>query len=143
MTTSTSNTGDIPSSPFAHRRIAHYHGDIVRILFLASALIMLAAQTTGTSLPFSTIQVVIFAVILVILAGVTNPAQAWIHYLNEVVAVFGAVRFGITAIEEYQGRQNLLDPQYLYVEVLALLFFIAVYFATKTIRGILLRPSLT
>jgi len=126
-----------------HRPVAHYHGDTVRALFVIMAVVMLIAETTGASLPLSTLGIVSFAVVLMVAAGIANPAQSWIHYVNVVLAVFGAISFGLYAIEQYRATHDVLTPTFLYAEVLALLFLTSVYYATKTVRGLLLRPHLS
>jgi hypothetical protein len=133
---------ELPEGPYRHRHVAHYHGDTVRALFVTQAVVMFVAETTGASLPLATVQVVVFAVGLVVAAGITNPAQAWIHFVNAGLAIYGAMLFGLYAIETYQTYHDIFAPTYLYAEVLAALFLISVYFTTKTIRGTLLRPHL-
>ena len=125
------------------RSAMHYHGDVVRVLFVASALLMLGAETLGGEMPLSTVGIVAFAIVLVVAAGITNPAQAWIHYLNFIIAVCGAGVFGLFAIERYQVSHTFVEVTYLSAEALALIFLFAVYYTTKTVRGILLRPHLT
>lgn len=132
--------GDIDEGPLHHRHVAHYHGDTVRTLFVVSAVILLVAETTGASLPLTMTGIVALAVALVVAAGITNPAQAWIHFLNAIVSIYGAVTFGMYAIEQYHRSHNFTDTTYLFAETLALLFLVAVYFTTKTVRGVLLRP---
>jgi len=134
---------EIPEGPIYHRHIAHYHGDTVRFLFVAAAVIMLVAETTGASLPLPIFGIVTLAVILVIAAGIANPAQEWIHFINAILAIYGAVTFGLYAIQQYQTTHSFFSQTYLFAEALALVFLIAVYYTTKTVRGVLLRPHLT
>ncbi|MDE2021353.1 MAG: hypothetical protein KGI71_00240, partial [Patescibacteria group bacterium] len=61
------------------RKIPHYHGDAVRVLLVASALVLIIAQSTGAQLPLSTTEAVISAMVLVVSAGITNPTQSPIH----------------------------------------------------------------
>ena len=124
------------------RRIPHYHGDEVRVLFVISAVVIIVAQSTGAELPFSTFGAVTAAVVLVVAAGITNPAQFWIHWLNALLAILGTIRFGITAVEHYRAGVSFLDPSFTYVEALALLSLIALYFTTRTIRGIHMRREI-
>lgn len=125
------------------RTVPHYHGDEVRTLFFVSAIVLIIAQSTGAELPLSTIGTVASAVALVIMAGITNPAQYGIHFVNALISVFGALLFGITAIDKYRAGVRLLDASFVYVEVLALFSLLALYFATRTIRGLLQRPELS
>jgi hypothetical protein len=123
------------------RRIPHYHGDEVRVLFVVSAVVLIVAQSTGAELPLSTTGAVMSAVLLVVAAGITNPAQGWIHWFNEFVAMYGTFLFGTSAVSHYRAGTSIFDPSFIYIEALALIALIALYFTTKTIRGFHLRPS--
>ncbi len=54
----------------------HYHGDYVRMLFIAAAVLLFVTQFTGDDLPFTPGTSLIIVVALVVAAGITNPAQA-------------------------------------------------------------------
>ena|SRR3989344_1802760 len=125
------------------KSMRHYHGDTVRVLFITAAVIMLLAESTGAVLPLAITGTVIVAVGLVILAGITNPAQLWIHWCNAAMAIVNAYLFGTVAIEHFRQTQTFFDSSYFFSEVLAIIFLISVYFAVKTVRGLLLRPHLT
>lgn len=124
------------------RSVLHYHGDEVRVLFFTAALVLLVAQSTGADLPLSTIGAVTLAIILVIAAGITNPAQSAIHWLNALLSAGGVILFGTTAINHYRGGASIFDPSFVYIEALALLSLVALYFTTRTIRGDLQREDL-
>ena len=123
------------------RRIPHYHGDETRVVFFISALILIVAQSTGADLPLTTTGTVIAAVLLVVTAGVTSPAQSWIHWLNAFLAAYGTIIFGMTAVERYRSDISFLEASFVYVEVLALLSLVALYFTTRTIRGLFQREK--
>ena len=118
----------------------HYYGDTVRILFVLGALTLFVAESIGAELPLPIAGAVAAAVVLVIAAGITNPQQLWIHYVNELIAILGTLIFASRAIEYWRQGIGVLDISYLFTEVMALLSIIALYFATKTVRGVLLRP---
>lgn len=124
-----------------HREIPHYHGDNVRVIFVVSAVVLIVAQSTGAELPLSTTAAVIGAILLVILAGITNPAQGWIHWANEFIAMFGVLLFGTSAIDHYRAGLSVFDSSFAYIETLALLSLIALYFTTRTVRGFHLRAD--
>ncbi len=126
-----------------HRAILHYHGDEVRVLFFVSAIILIVARSTGADLPLSTLGTVVSAVVLVIAAGITNPAQYWIHFSNALIAIAGALLFGTTAIDHYRAGMSLFDSSFIYVETLAILSLIALYFTIRTIRGTMQRSELS
>ncbi len=134
--------GDGVESVPQHRRVLHYHGDEERILFFVGAIVLVIAQSTGADLPLSTFGAVIVAVTLVIAAGITNPAQSWIHWFNALLAVGGSLLFGTTAVEHYRAGMSIFDPSFTYTEALALLSLVALYFTTRTIRGRIQRAKL-
>lgn len=121
--------------------IPHYHGDAVRALFVASAILLIVAQSTGATLPLSTFGTIVSAVALVVAAGITNPAQFGIHWFNAFLAIAGTLLFGTAAIGNYRAGISISDSSFLYVEALALLSLVALYFTTRTIRGINQRPD--
>lgn len=124
-----------------HHRIPHYHGDAVRALFFAGAIIIIVAQSTGADLRLSTGGAITLAILLVVAAGITNPAKSWIHWLDAALAVLGTFFFGSTAVEHYRAGVNFFDASFVYIEALALLSLVALYFTTRTIRGFRLRPG--
>ncbi len=125
------------------KRVPHYHGDEVRVLFLVSALVLIVAQSTGADLPLSTAGAVIGAALLVIAAGITNPAQSFIHWFNAFLSFLGTILFGTTAVSHYRAGLSVFDASFASTEALALLSLLALYFTTRTIRGALQRASLS
>lgn len=119
----------------------HYHGDEVRTLFFIGAIILIVAQSTGADLPMPTIGVSVSAVLLVIAAGITNPQQYGIHWMNALIAIFGVLLFGTTAVDHYRAGFSFFDPSFIYVEAIALISLVALYYAIRTIRGLSQRPN--
>lgn len=126
-----------------HRHVWHYHGDETRVLFVLSAVVLIVAQSTGANLPLSTTGAVVSAVVLVIAAGITNPEQGWIHWLNAFLAGYGTFLFGVTAVDHYRAGMSVFDLSFTYTEALALLSLIALYFTVRTVRGFHMRPKLS
>lgn len=126
----------VPKRP----EVPHYHGDAVRAIFVISAIILILARSMSAELPLSTTGAVVSAVVLVIAAGITNPRTQWIHWVNAILAAGGSILFGVTAVAQYSAGESIFDPSFFYIEVLALLSLLALYFTTRTVRGILLRP---
>ena len=129
---------DIPAH---HREIPHYHGDAVRGLFGLSASTLICAFSTGADLPLSTGGAVIGAAILVIAAGITNPVQRAIHWINALLAFIGTIWFGTDVIEQYRAGANALSGSFIFLEALALISLVALYLTVRTIRGIALRTE--
>lgn len=134
------NGGDIVPP---HFEIPHYHGDEARVLFVIGAIVLVVAQSTGAELPLSTLGSVVAAIILVVAAGITNPAQYQIHWANALIAIVGALLFGTAAVDHYRAGVSFFDSSFVYVEALALLSLVALYFTTRTIRGLNQRPDLS
>lgn len=134
--------GEFSKTVPQRHEIQHYHGDSVRVLFFISAIVLIVAQSTGAELPLSTFSAVVLAVVLVVVAGVTNPTQSGIHWLNALIAIAGTLFFGTSAIDYYRAGRSVFDSSFAYVEALALLFLAALYFAVRTIRGSYLRSRL-
>jgi hypothetical protein len=130
------------SVPHRHK-IPHYHGDSVRVLFVISAILIIVAQSTGAELPLSTTGAVISAAMLVVVAGITNPSQGWIHWLSAFIAIIGTLLFGSTAVGHYRAGISVYNPSFVYVEALALLSLVALYFTTRTVRGFHLKQNLS
>ncbi|MDO8408078.1 MAG: hypothetical protein Q7S95_02485 [bacterium] len=127
----------------ARKGVRHYYGDTVRVLFVSGAVLLVIAETTGAHLPLSPLGVIVSAVLLVVAAGITNPEQGWIHFANEAIAVVGTLVFASSAIGHWRDGAGIFDSTYLFVEIIALLSLLSLYFTTKTIRGTLLRPHLS
>lgn len=134
---SSSEGGGIP-----HRHgVPHYHGSAVRALFVIGALVLIVAQSTGAELPFSTFGAVISAVILVIAAGITNPSISWIHWVNAFLSFASTIIFGTSAVAHYRAGLSAFDPSFIFTEAITLIALLALYFSTRTIRGMFLRAT--
>lgn len=114
--------------------IPHYHGDIVRILFVTTAaLSFFSIPLFGHLLPkFGTLFEVAGGILLIALAGLTNPYGRHIMTLNIIVSGIGTFLFELTAISyrEYDSIQLLIIR-----EIGVLLLISALYFSVKTARA--------
>lgn len=126
---------DAPFRETPVRAIPHYHGDAVRIVFVLSAALMFLGEMIGGSLPFSTGATVFLIILLVVSAGITNPAQIWIHWVNLVLSMLGIVVFGGTTLTRFRADAPLNES--LIVSILAVMFLAALYLSTRTVRGLL------
>jgi hypothetical protein len=123
-----------PSPPtFGFPKIPHYHGDTVRMLFiLVAVLSAVAIPLWGDLLPFGLIPQLAGILILVLLAGLTNPHSETVMWINTVVAGLGVLVLEASAISFYN-----VDPIGLFFarEVSVVLLLIAFYFSIKTVRA--------
>ena len=116
-------------------RALHYHGDTVRVLFLLAAGFIFATRFVGAELPFSFGAIMLLILTLVITAGITNPAQRLIHYVNMLVSIAGVLTFGGLTFSRIETAEQLFSGDGL-VALIAFLFLGALYFATRTVRGL-------
>lgn len=119
-------------------RTHHYYGDIVRRLFIAVAVIM----AVGLPLFMDKVPMPAFISILVILAigfaaGLTNPKQTWTTIADFSMAILGLVFFEFLSIESYR-EENGMTLYFFYNQGITVLFFFALYYASKTLRAIYL-----
>lgn len=115
--------------------IAHYHGDIVRILFVSAAALMLVMQFTGDNLPMTPAALLIFVTVLVVAAGITNPAARLIHWFNLLISFTGLVVFGSIAIARLNSVGSFFTHDGL-AAIISFVFLISMYLSTRTIRGV-------
>lgn len=116
--------------------IPHYYGDYVRALFLAVAVLSaVAIPVFGDLLPFGTLPQVAATILLVLLAGLTNPHSRMLLLYDAVVAGIGVLLLETVAISLYRA-----DSFELFVarEAAALAMLFAFYFSIKTLRAMAL-----
>lgn len=121
------------------KNIHHYYGDIVRVLYLASAIFMLLLLPFVTDyIPVPTYLALLVILLLGIVAGVTNPAQKWVAILDTVIALGGVFIFGYLSIESYLSY-SFFNLYFWANQIQAVIFLIALYFSVKTVRGFFLK----
>jgi len=116
--------------------IEHYYGDYVRALFLGAAVLSaVAIPLFGDLLPFGTFVQVGSALLLVLLAGLTNPHSRVLMVYDVVVSGLGVFLLESAAISFYAA-----DTAQLFAarEVAALALLFAFYFSIKTLRAMML-----
>ncbi len=123
----------------SENRVPHYHGDVVRILFMMAAIIMLISLPVfklniGLPSVFSTIAILILG----LTAGFTNPKLIWHGVVNLAVAVVGFLVFMTYMVDSYGGESTAF---FFTNVVLSFIFILAVYFSVKTLRGLMLGNS--
>lgn len=118
---------------------AHYYGDLIRKLFLTAALFMLIM------LPFMNrfLEVPLYFSILILIAisvfaGITNPVQKWVAVFNFAIAVVGVVAAEYQAVNGYT-MYSITHRTFWANQILAIIFLVALYYSTKTVRGMLLK----
>ena len=124
-----------------HFGVNHYYGDTVRILLVIAAGLLLISQFLKN--PFlSPMATLVVVVVYIAAAGLTNPVQTWIHYINVAIAGGSLIIFGSIAITRFQQTHAFLGNS-LIVSVLVIIFLIGLYTAIRTLRGTLMRGAPT
>lgn len=119
-----------------HEGPKHYYGDIVRILFVSAAVLILVAQVAGGA--FLTVSASLVAVIvLAVAAGLTNPVQAWVHWMNVFISALGLLVSGSVFFVRFKSDAGFGSS--VVALLLALIFVFALYTSTRTLRGVLMR----
>lgn len=126
--------------------IYHYYGDVVRRLFLAGGVVILATLPVVWVLsPILTLLGALIVVGLVFQAGVTTPSKEWTAYANTLIAGIALVMFEYSAIYNYIRYDDSGSHTALFylTQILAIIFFFALYFASKTMRAMILHEQVT
>lgn len=116
----------------------HYYGDTVRDFFIFGALIMLVTLPFVVDrLPVPLFVAILLVTLIVFFAGVTNPRQLWSAVIDVAVSLFASFIFEYYAVTTY--IEHSWNDGFVWInEMLAIIFFIAFYFAVKTVRGFFL-----
>src|SRR3989344_2051869 len=123
---------DYARHPFV-KQVSHYYGDTVLQIFIATAALMLLTapfygDTLRIELPFE----IAGALILVALAALANPHNKTSMVANAIAAGVGMVIFETWALYLYQESSW---AQFTLREIVAVLFLVAFYFSTQTVRA--------
>ncbi|TSC85883.1 MAG: hypothetical protein G01um10148_791 [Parcubacteria group bacterium Gr01-1014_8] len=113
--------------------LAHYHGDHVRRLFIAAAGAMLVlAPFLSSYMPYTLPFEILGAVVIVVLAALTNPKKEMVMMANAFAAGIGVVANETIALFAYFDGSIFI---FFGREVIAFLFIFALYFSLKTVRA--------
>lgn len=122
--------------PIRRRKLRHYYGDITRNLFLAAGGTMLIFIPLQGSIFPEAAFLFIFGVILVcVLAGLTDARKRWVAVMNAALAFLGLAFFEFYGLQSY--RVDGFSFEFLVHQAIALIFFFALYYSTKTLRAMM------
>ena len=76
---------------------------------------------------------ILFVLIVVFIAGITNPATKWLSTLDLIVSLLGFIVFEYYSVRVF--TEGSIYFIYLINQAIAILFLLAFYFAVKTVRG--------
>lgn len=118
--------------------LVHYYGDLVRALFLVGGFVMLVTLPMFNSfLPVSAAFSLLAIVLLVLSAGLTNPKNERSAMLDMSISGIALLVFGYDAVVRYSlGSAGDSTGWLFWVDLfLASVFFGALYYSLKTLRG--------
>lgn len=119
-------------------RPLHYYGDIVRRLFFVAGLVLVVTIPVDHELlNFYLIFGIALILVLVIVAGFTSPLHKWAIATDVVVSATSFLFFEYVSIARFTELDSSIDGVFLFRQILALIFVFALYFATKTLRGMM------
>ncbi|OGF51742.1 hypothetical protein A3H04_02135 [Candidatus Giovannonibacteria bacterium RIFCSPLOWO2_12_FULL_43_11c] len=116
---------------------SHYYGDIVRKLFVSGDAIMILTYPFFMDRIFFSTSISIFVIVSVgVIAGFLNPRQKWANILTFIISVVALSVFEYHAVTALSGEnKNSFDLFFWINQILAIIFFFALYYSAKTIRG--------
>ncbi len=117
----------------------HYYGDIVRRLFLAAGMIILILTPVYPILPIDSMLVILGVLAFATLGGLTNPKQRWVSVFDVIVAILSLIVFESLLLNSYGALPESFDILFIIRQSLAVLFFFALYYSVKTVRGFSVR----
>ena len=121
-----------------HSNVPHYYGDMVRRLFMIAGSIMLVTTPFFQDrLPVSAYVGLCAILVLDVIAGLANPLMRWLGYVEAAIALCACMTFEYFAIRDF----SVYDSLFWINQTLALLFFIALYYAVKTARSAALKQQ--
>lgn len=129
---------DPPRKPLPFSgRLQHYYGDVVRRLFLAAGVtILIFAPIFPDFLPLGGLVLVLGTLAFASLAGFTNPKQRWVSVVDVLVSALSLVAFESISLRSYADFPNSFGLLFVVRQGLAILFFFALYYSVKTVRGL-------
>jgi hypothetical protein len=118
-------------------KVAHYHGDEIRILFVATTILsFVVIPVWGNLLPFGLLFQLGTGIALICLAGLTNPHSATVMIVDTVVAGAGVFFLEAAAITLYHADPFML---FLVREFAGIMLLLALYYGVRTLRAMMQR----
>ncbi len=121
----------------------HYYGRQIRGLFITSGIIMLLTLPIFNALiPFNGLFSMGMIILVGILAGLLSPLARSVVVLCTLVALVGGFVFEYQAVSGFWQISGAFEFWFFAVnELLAVLFFFALYYGNKTLRGIFFKSK--
>ena len=124
----------------SQEKIPHYYGDIVRILFFIAGVVMLFSLPFFYSLLAVPVNVSILVILgMAFLAGIISPRHFPVAAVESFISIILFLFFENTAMNYFISGENIIYA--ILNQILAIIFFIAIYYSIKTVRGFLYRKN--
>lgn len=118
----------------------HYYGSLVRKLFVFAVVLQLIIILIDKDLiQFNLVVGVISALVIVMLAGFTSPANKWAMIGDLIFSAISFVMFEYLAIARQLQVNTFFDFIFLIRQSLSIIFVVSVYFSAKTVRGLIIK----
>lgn len=119
---------------------SHYYGDAVRVIFIIGALLVLWGLPRMSDILNVPAGIAIAGIVLlVVAAGLTNPAQRFPLVLNTLVSILFFAVFAYLGWSSYNAQ--IEHSVALANQICAILFLVASYLSVKSLRGAFVRDS--
>ena len=112
--------------------VNHYYGDVVRMLFVAVAIMIGVAVPFSGELRMGALIGAPSIVALLVLAGITNPHGKMVLVLNALIAGAGVIFTQLVALSAFGAQQY---PFFAFIECMSVLLMAALYLSIKTVRA--------
>ncbi len=120
------------------RKVPHYYGDIVRkYLLFAGSMLLLAVLIDRELLSFYLFIGIFGVLVFTVLAALMSPRVTSAIFTNAIVSALMFLIFEYFAISAYLKSQTFLDLIFAIRQAIAVAFLVALYFSTKTLRGMI------
>ncbi len=129
------NSPEIKSSLPAWPSVQHYYGDVVRAIFVGAAVVIGVFAPMSGSVGFSVAIAAPIVLVLIALAGFTNPHSKVVMVLDTVAAVVCFMFTETFAVVAYNSHDLF---SFVVLEVLSVVLLFALYFSAKTLRAAML-----
>jgi hypothetical protein len=115
--------------------VPHYYGDVVRIIFVFTAVAVGILAPMSGSVGFGLVIAMPIVLTLIVLAGFTNPHSKTVMILDTAAAAVCLMIAETFAIAAFQSQEMLV---FLVFETIACAQLVALYFSAKTVRAALM-----
>lgn len=116
-------------------RHPHYYGDFIRKHFLFAGFVIMIAALVDSELRSFYLFVGLFGVVgITVLAGLTSPQRRAVMFTDVFVSAIMFLIFEYFSISAYARYENFLDNVFFFRQLIAVIYLIALYYSTKTLR---------